>query len=257
MEHRIITGYQPVNGLQLYYEIHGEGSPLVLLHGGGSTIQTTFGKILPLLAQHKKVIAVELQAHGHTADIDRPLTFEQDADDVAALLKLLNINNADFFGFSNGGSTALQIAIRHGELVRKLIIASALTKRDGVYSWFWEFMPNASLGNMPQALQEAYLNINPNQEGLLAMHNRDRDRMLAFTDWNDNDIKNIKAPTLIISADQDVIRPEHILEMYRLLPQAKLAILPGVHGEYIGEVTTNPPDYLIEFTIKLMLDFLF
>jgi pimeloyl-ACP methyl ester carboxylesterase len=256
MEHHIITGYQSVNGLQMYYEIHGEGSPLVLIHGGGSTIQTTFGKMLPLLAQHRQVIAVELQAHGHTADIDRPLTFEQDADDVATLLKLLNINNADFFGFSNGGSTALQIAIRHGELVRKLIIASALTKRYGVYSWFWEFMPNASLSNMPQALQEAYLNINPNQEGLLAMHNRDRDRMLAFTDWNDDDIKNIKASTLIISADQDVIRPEHILEMYRLLPQAKLAILPGVHGEYIGEVTTNPPDYLIEFTIRLILDFL-
>src|SRR6186997_3462838 len=111
-----ISDYAPVNGLNMYYEIHGTGTPLVLIHGGGSTIQTTFGRVLHSFAKTHKVIAVEMQAHGHTADIDRPLSFEQDADDVAELLKQLNIDKADIFGFSNGASTTLEIAIRHSEL---------------------------------------------------------------------------------------------------------------------------------------------
>src|SRR6478735_6123149 len=119
------TGYATVNGIKMYYEIHGEGKPLVLIHGGGSTIETTFGNILPLLAKRYKVIAVELQAHGHTSDRNAPETFEQDADDVAALLKQLNIAKAYVFGFSNGGSTTLQIAIRHPEVVDKIVVASA------------------------------------------------------------------------------------------------------------------------------------
>ena len=123
-------GYAPVNGLKMYYEIHGdaraETPPLVLLHGGGSTIETTFGKILPALAKSRQVIAFEQQGHGRTADIaDRPFTFEQSADDAAALLEHLKIEKADFFGFSNGGNIALQIAIRHPKLVRKLVVASA------------------------------------------------------------------------------------------------------------------------------------
>src|SRR6478609_1490893 len=107
------SGYADVNGLHMYYEIHGSGFPLVLIHGGGSTLQSTFGRIIPLLAQTHQVIAVEMQAHGHTADIDRPLSFAQDADDIAALLAHLNISQADIMGFSNGASTTLQFAIRH------------------------------------------------------------------------------------------------------------------------------------------------
>src|SRR4051812_27461893 len=122
--------YASVNGLQMYYQIHGTGKPLVLLHGGGSTIESTFGRILPALAKTHQVIAIELQAHGHTKDIDRPLSFEQDADDVAVLLTQLHINKADFLGFSNGGTTCLQIAIRHPKLVNKLVLASATYKRD-------------------------------------------------------------------------------------------------------------------------------
>src|SRR4051812_23362313 len=102
--------YANVNGLEMYYEIHGSGRPLVLIHGGGSTIESNFGRILPELAKSHLVIAVELQAHGHTADIDRPLSFEHDADDVAELLKQVHIGKADILGFSNGGTTALQIA---------------------------------------------------------------------------------------------------------------------------------------------------
>src|SRR6266850_8376781 len=125
-----------VNGLKMYYEMHGTARPLVLIHGGGSTIQTTFGRILRDLARRHRVIAVEMQAHGHTRDIDRPLSFEQDADDVAALLEQLHIDKADFMGFSNGGTTCLQIAIRHPGLVNRLVLASATCKREGMQAGF-------------------------------------------------------------------------------------------------------------------------
>lgn len=107
------SGYSEVNGLKMYYEIYGQGKPLILIHGGGSTIQSNFEKVIPLFAKNRQVIAVELQAHGRTSDREADLSFEQDADDIAALLKNLSINKADFFGFSNGGTTTLQIAIRH------------------------------------------------------------------------------------------------------------------------------------------------
>src|SRR5438105_4346519 len=117
----IKTSYANVNGIKMYYEIHGTGNPLVLIHGGGSTIQTTFGRILPFLSKSHRVIAVELQAHGHTGDRDAPETFQQDAADVVELLKQLNIARADILGFSNGGQTAMQIAITNPEKVNKLI----------------------------------------------------------------------------------------------------------------------------------------
>src|SRR5512144_1257755 len=136
--------YAFVNGLKMYYEIHGSGIPLVLLHGGGSTIQSTFGRILPRLAEKHMVIAVELQAHGHTPDIDRPLSFEQDADDVAELLKQLHISKVDIFGFSNGASTTLELAIRHPEHVNKIVVASTMFKKKGSYPWFWDMIKHAT-----------------------------------------------------------------------------------------------------------------
>jgi pimeloyl-ACP methyl ester carboxylesterase len=231
------SGYQPVNGLRMYYEIHGGGRPLVLIHGGGSTIGTSFGQVLPELARHRQVIAVELQAHGHTADIDRPLSFQQDADDVAALLGQLKIGPADFLGFSNGGQTAMQIAIRHPALVRRLVVASAFYKRSGVPAQFWQSMPRATLDDMPKGLKDAYLAIVPDAKRLMTMFNRDKQRMVTFQDWKDDDLRAIKAPTLLLAGDRDVMRPEHIVEMYRLLPHGQMAILPGGHGAYLGEVT--------------------
>lgn len=160
----------------MYYEIHGPGDartpPLVLLHGGGSTIGTTFGRILPELAKTRQVIAVELQAHGHTRDIDRPLSFEQDADDVAALLAQLQLEKADAMGFSNGGTTALQVAIRHPKLVNKLVLASTTYQRDGMRPGFFEGFQNATLEQMPQPLKDAYLEANPDRKGLQAMFDR-------------------------------------------------------------------------------------
>jgi len=230
--------YARVNELNMYYEIHGEGKPLVLIHGGGSTIDSTFGRVLPEFAKRHQVIAVELQAHGHTADIDRPLSFEQDADDVAELLRQLGISKADILGFSNGGSTALQLGIRHPQLTGKLIAASAMYKKEDLYPWFWEGMAKATFADMPQIYKDIYLEITGNSGGLLAMFKRDSQRMQTFTSWKDEDIQSIKAPVLVVTADQDVIRPEGATDLFRLLPHGRLAVFPGLHGEYLGEILT-------------------
>lgn len=250
------SGYASVNGLKMYYEIHGTGAPLVLIHGGGSTIQTSFGRVLHSFAKTHKVIAVELQAHGRTADIDRPLSFEQDADDVATLLKHLNIDKADIFGFSNGASTTLQFAIRHPELVNKIIVASTFYKKDGAQPWFWDFMTKATFERMPQPLKDAFLKLNPDSNALHKMYERDVTRMQSFPDISEELMKTIKAPAFIIIGDADVVRPEHAVEMYRLLPHAKLAILPGGHGDYIGEITTSQDSTLIAATVSMINRFL-
>ena len=152
-------GHAPVNGISMYYEVHGrrDGIPLVLLHGGGSTIDVTFSKVLPVFAASRRVIAVEEQGHGRTSDRDAPFSFERSADDVAALLRYLNVEQADLFGFSNGASVALQVAIRHPKLVRKLVFASAMTRKDGAQPQLWEFMKQADFSNMPQPLKDAFL----------------------------------------------------------------------------------------------------
>jgi pimeloyl-ACP methyl ester carboxylesterase len=232
-------GYAAVNGLKMYYEIHGEGgTPLILLHGGGSTIETTFGKILPFLAKTRQVIAFEQQGHGRTADIaDRPFSFEQSAEDTAALLKHLKIEKADLFGFSNGGHMALQVAIRHPQFVRKLIVTSAGFKRDGHYAEFWEFMKEVKLESMPKELRDAYLKVSPHPEQLPTFFEKSAKRMREFKGWRSEDIRSIKAPTLVMVGDADNVRPEHAVEMFRLLQHAQLAVLPGGHGAAIGEVS--------------------
>src|SRR5512133_868720 len=132
--------YADVNGLKMYYEIHGKGQPLVLVHGGLSATGTSFGKLLPGLAATRQVIPVELQAHGHTADIDRPLSYPQMADDVAALLQQIGIEKADFFGYSVGGAVALQLAIERPDLVRKLVLAAVTYTPEGFHPGLLEGM---------------------------------------------------------------------------------------------------------------------
>ena len=253
-QHEQTGHFAAVNGLRMYYEIHGSGKPLVLLHGGGSTIDSTFGRILPELARAHQVIAVELQAHGHTADIDRLLSFEQDADDVAALLEQLHIEKADFMGFSNGGTTALQIAIRHSKLVNKLVLASTTYKREGMQPGFFEGFQHATLETMPKPLQQAYLKANPDEKGLQAMFERDVARMKAFKDISDASIQAIQSPALIINGDSDVVRAEHALSLSRLLPHAQLAILPSGHGDYIGEICAPDKNSKIPDWVTSMID---
>ena len=158
-------GYASVNGLEMYYEIHGTGDPLVLLHGAFSAIGTSFGELLPSLAERRQIIAFEMQAHGRTADIDRPLSIEQMADDTAAALQYLGIEVADIFGYSMGGSVALHLAIHYPEVVRKLVLASVTYNLGGVHPGLMdglaEMKPEMMFGS---PWHEEYTRIAPNPD---------------------------------------------------------------------------------------------
>lgn len=251
------TGYSPVNGIKMYYEICGQGKPLVLIHGGGSTIPSSFGRIIPLLAKKYRVIAMELQNHGRSGFRKGPETFEQDAEDVASLLNYIGIDQASFLGFSNGGTTALQLAIRHPEKVKKLVLAAAAFKRDGFTTGFFEVMQQATLESMPAELKASFSEVNPEDSKLPLMFEADRNRMIAFQDLPVDLIKSIKSPALVISGDSDVILAEHALELFRLIPGSQLAIIPGGHGGYIGEITAlNQAEGVLEFVVSLIHKFL-
>ncbi|MES2763057.1 MAG: alpha/beta hydrolase [Bacteroidota bacterium] len=251
------NGYSEVNGIKMYYEIHGQGKPLVLIHGGGSTIETSFGRIIPLFSKDRQLICVELQAHGRTGDRDADLSFEQDADDVAALLKNLNIDKTDILGFSNGGNTALQMAIRHPQLCHKIVAASILLKRDGTFPGFWEFMKNGTFEQMPQQYKDAFLKVNPDSTKLLTMYKKCANRMINFKDFPDEQIRSIKSPVLLVNGDADVASSEHVVAMSKLIPGCKLAIIPGGHGAYLGEITTLKKDHKnTDFIIPLIENFL-
>ncbi len=251
--------YADVNGIHMYYEEHGPktGVPLVLLHGGGSTIDVTFGRVLPFLARSHRIIAVEEQGHGRTSDRNAPVRFETSADDVAALLEHLHVPQADLFGFSNGASVAMQVAIRHPTLVRNLIFASAMTRRDGARSELWAFIDKGDFSMMPQPLKDAFLEVTPDPVKLKVMHDKDAARMRGFRDVADQDVKSIRARTLVLIGDRDVVRPEHAVELTHLIPDARLMIVPGGHGDYIGEALTKPePANFPELTAAIVAAFI-
>lgn len=253
------SGHAQVNGISMYYEVHGSapGTALVLLHGGGSSIGVTYGRILPYFARHRSVIALDEQAHGRSSDRDAPVRFDTSADDVAALLGQLRVDRADVMGFSNGASVALQLALRHPKLVRKLIFASSMTKRSGASAQFWQFMQSATFADMPQPLQDAFLRDNPDPQQLRNMHDKDLERMHHFADVSDADVRSVTAPTLVLSGDRDVPTLEHSSELLRLFPRARLMILPGGHGDYLGELTAaKPGDRYPELTAGLIESFL-
>ena len=252
-------GYADVNGIRMYYETYGpeHGVPLVLLHGGGSTIDVTWGRILPFLARDRRVIAVEEQAHGRTSDRDAPVRFETSADDVAALLKHLKVEQADVFGFSNGASVGLQVAIRHPQAVRKLVFASSITKKAGAQPQLWELIKTADIANMPQPLKDAFLKVNPDPAKLKTMHDKDAERMRHFTDVPDADLREIGAPTLILIGDHDIVKPEHAVELTHLIPGSRLMVLVGGHGDYLGEaIMTQRATRAPELTAGFVADFL-
>ena len=200
---------------------------------------------------------VELQAHGHTSDRNAPESFKQDADDVVALLQYLKINKADFIGFSNGAHTSMQIGISHPEFVNKLVLISTFYKRDGVIPGFFEGMSHATLENMPGPLKTAYLQINNDQKGLQTMFEKDRDRMIDFKDWSDDELRSIKAPTFLIAGDHDVMTPEHVVKMSKIIPNAELMILPGTHGSFIGEIcSAEEGSKMPEMTVAIIKEFL-
>lgn len=253
------AGHAPVNGIHMYYEVHGPtvGVPLVLLHGGGSTIDVTFSKVLPLFARNRPVIAVEEQGHGRTSDRDQPVTFEGSADDVAALVRHLGVGPVDILGFSNGASVGLQVVIRHPQLVRRLVFASAMTRRDGARPELWQFMEQADFSNMPQPLKDAFLRVNPDAQQLRVMHDKDAERMRRFTDVPDALLQRVTASVLIVSGDRDIVTPAHAVALQQQIPGARLLVLPAGHGDYLGEaVMTQRESRYPELTAALIEEFL-
>ncbi|MGG7437542.1 alpha/beta fold hydrolase [Chryseobacterium arthrosphaerae] len=250
-------GYKKVNGIQMYYEIYGSGKPLVLVHGGGSSFLYDFKEVIERLQGKFQLIGVDLQNHGRTDHRDIPETFEQDADDVAALLTELAIDKASFWGFSNGGSTVMQIGYRHPGMVEKLVVASAFYKREGMIDGFFEGMMDATFESMPEPFKINFLNINPDFSKLENLFDKDCKRMQTFEDWEDKVLTSIQSPVLFISGDQDVMKPEHTVAMWRLVKDARLMILPATHGIYMmpdfdGSISKN----LIDFTVNEVEKFL-
>jgi len=234
--------YASVNGLELYYEVYGTGRPLVLIHGGLGVIGM-FAQVLPHLAESRQVIGVELQGHGHTADIDRPFSYESMADDIASLIKHLGLENADVLGYSLGGGVAWQTAIRHPEVVRKLVLISSASKRDGWYpddlAGMAAMSAEAARTWVGSPMHQAYAGVAPRPEDWPALAGKLGDLLRKDYDWSAA-LPAIKAPTLIVVGDGDGIRLEHAVEMVRLLgggksisifeqgvPNSQLAVLPG------------------------------
>lgn len=232
-------GYETINGLRMYYEVHGAGQPLVLLHGGMMTV-AGLGPLLPALAQTRRVIAVELEGHGRTADLDRPLSANQMAEDVAGLIERLGVAPADIVGFSMGGMTALRLAMRHPALVRKLVLISVVSNNDGYYpatTAGWPDMGPHVFAGSP--FEREYAQLAPAPDHWPVFIAKMKQALMGFEGWPAADIQSIAAPTLLLLGDADLVRPEHALEMFRLLggapehggmgplPASQMAMLPA------------------------------
>jgi pimeloyl-ACP methyl ester carboxylesterase len=237
------TGYAPVNGLDLYYEIHGSGKPLVLLHGGFG-LGTMFGDVLTALAATQQVIAVDLQGHGHTADIDRPLRLETMADDIAALIEYLDLGSTNLMGYSMGAGVALRTAIQHPAKVEKLVVVSIPFKRDGWYPEVRAGMEQINAAAAPfmreSPMYQAYQAVAPRPDDFAVLLDKMGDSVKQPYDWS-NEVAVLPMPVLLVFGDADGVPTSHIAEFYGLLgggkrdagwdganmPKSQLAILPG------------------------------
>ena len=242
--------YADVNGIKLYYEIQGSGKPLVLLHGGLGALEM-FGPNLAALAKGRQVIGVDLQGHGRTADIDRPLSVQFMADDIAALIKHLGLQSADIMGYSLGGGVALQTAIRHPEVVNKLVVVSTPFRRNGFYADILAQQGQVTAAAAEQMKQtpmyQMYASLAPRPQDWSRLLGKIGDAMKVDFDLSEQ-IKGIKARTLIVAGDADIFPPAHAVEMFALLgggqrdagwdgsgrPKSRLAILPGVTHYSMG-----------------------
>ena len=235
-----VTGYAPVNGLEMYYEIHGSGgAPLLLLHGGLFNIDLQFGEVIPALARTRQVIAADFQAHGRTGDIDRPLTSADLASDVRGLLQHLEIPQVDVFGFSVGGGVALHLAIKHPELVGKLIVSSASFHPDGDRPQNAEAVGKMTVDMIAGTpMEQDYRAKSPDPDRLQDLLDKLGTFDQGFTGWSDDEIAGITAPTLITVGDCDMVTLEHAVRFLQLrggdvngdfvgVPASQLAVFPG------------------------------
>lgn len=248
------TGYAQVNGLKMYYEVHGKGDPVVLLHGSFMTITNNWTQWIGELAKTRKVIAVEMQGHGRTANIDRDFSYENLADDVAALLDHLKISSADLIGYSMGGGVAMQCAIRHPEKVRKVVSISARFRQDGFVKEgldaFPKLTPEAFKGS---PIEIEYKKLSPTPDKFADLVNQLKEMASRPFDFGADKLKATKAPMFFIHGDADGVRLEHIAEMFRLKGDeiygdlrprsaSRLAILPDTtHVTLMQRMTTIVP----------------
>jgi pimeloyl-ACP methyl ester carboxylesterase len=228
-----------VNGMQMYYEVSGEGDPLIVLHGSAMNIPL-MGKIIPALAETSKVYALELQGHGRTTDIDRPITYPNLADDVAAFMDAVGLEKADVFGYSMGAITGLQLTIRHPEKVDRLIFVSGIYDFEGWQPEFREFIPQATAAMYTEAplLAEQHRELSGNPDGFVKLAEKLVQLNKQPLAW-EAEVKALTSPVLIIGGDADGVALEHLVSMFRLLgggvmgdmgkplPQSRLAILPA------------------------------
>jgi pimeloyl-ACP methyl ester carboxylesterase len=251
-----VTGYAPVNGLKMYYEIRGSGEPVVLLHGAFMTISDdNWSVLIDELAKTHKVIAVEMQGHGRTADIDRDITYENLSDDVAGLLNYLKIERADVVGYSLGGGVAIDTAIRHPEKVRKVVSISAPIRRDGWVKEANDFWPNFTWEIFKGTPMEAeYKRLSPTPDKFPDFVNHIKATALRPYDFGADKLKATKAPIFFIHGDADGVRLDHIAEMYGLKgggnihgdmqprSESRLAIIPNTtHVTLMNRMSTIVP----------------
>lgn len=225
------TGYADVNGLHLYYETYGQGSPLVLLHGGMLGIEY-FAPLIPELAKHHQVIGVEAQGHGRTGDIDRAITPAALATDVVGLLDHLNIDRAHVLGHSLGAATALELAVSHPARVRSIVPISASVRPDGMHEDLLDPARFATSTRLPTqadfaSFREMYERLSPHPERFEAFHARLSQSAADLQGWSDEQLGAISAPTLLVLGDHDFVTIEHAALMQHLIPGSKLAVLPN------------------------------
>lgn len=257
-------GYAPIDGLRMYHEIHGRGRPLVLLHGAFMTIDL-MGPLLPALAETRQVIAAEQQGHGRSAGVDRPLSYEQMADDTAALMRHLQTVPADIFGYSMGAGVALQLAIRHPDLVRKLVLASASFTSDGMHAAALALFPALTAELFAGSpVEQAYLQTAPNPGEFPTFVAKVKQLITTPYAWPEQDIRAIAAPALIVVGDSDGIRLEHAIELFGLLgggvmgdleamPRSQLAVLPGTtHREPPGQGLLDRTQWLLAMVVPFL-----
>ncbi|MFC6099161.1 alpha/beta fold hydrolase [Olivibacter domesticus] len=231
------TGYAPVNGLKMYYEVHGEGTPLVLIHGSFMTIPDNWEQVIPLF-KNRKIIVAEMQGHGRTADIPRQFSYEAMADDISALLKHLQIDSADVLGYSMGGGVAFQMGIRHPQQVKKLVILSGAYKNDG---WWPEVEKSFATIDASMfkgsPIEEAYNKLSPHPEKFDAFIQKTMSPDLKPYDWTE-DVRKMNVPIFLVIGDSDGIRYEHANDLMRMkggakmgdfgeMSSSRMAVLPG------------------------------
>ncbi len=222
------SGYVPVGDLRIYFEVQGEGPPLLLLHGGMNTIETSFADLRKALAPGRRIVAIEQQGHGRTGDADRPLRYERMVEDSAAVLAARGLAGVDVFGWSDGGIVGLGLAARHPRLVRRIAVCGAGYSRDGdspeATEMFQSIDPDES-GMAP--FREAYRRVAPRPGDWSRLIEKCKEMWRSFEGWPEAEMRTIAAPLLVMVGDRDTVRLEHAIELFRMAPQGRLAVLPG------------------------------